>query len=47
MTTGIAPLNGTPLTLRNALIATACSVFYLLLSAWLIGFKADQFFLVF
>jgi hypothetical protein len=47
MTTGIAPLNGTPLTLRNALIATVCSVFYLLLSAWLIGFKTDQLFLVF
>lgn len=35
------------LTLRNALIATACSIFYLLLSAWLIGFKTDQLFLVF
>lgn len=37
---------GTPLTLKNILIATACSVFYLLLSAVLIGFKTDQLFLV-
>ncbi len=41
-----APLTGTPLTLRTALIATAFSVFYLLLSAWLIGYKTDQLFLV-
>ncbi|HEV3326847.1 MAG TPA: phosphatase PAP2 family protein [Puia sp.] len=37
---------GTSLTLRNALIATVLSVFYLLLSAWLIGYKTDQLVLV-
>jgi hypothetical protein len=36
MTTGV------PLTLRNAVIATGLSIVYLLLSAWLIGFKTDQ-----
>src|SRR5271168_618347 len=34
------------MTLRNALIATAFSLFYLVLSAWLIGYKTDQLFLV-
>jgi hypothetical protein len=37
---------GTPLTLRNALIATAFSAGYLILSAILIGFKTEQLFLV-
>jgi inositol phosphorylceramide synthase catalytic subunit len=37
---------GAPLTLRTALIATAFSVFYLILSAWLIGYKTDQLVLV-
>lgn len=37
---------GTPLNGRTALIATAVSIFYLILSAWLIGFKTDQLFLV-
>src|ERR1700738_1158349 len=37
---------GTPLTLRNILIATGFSVLYLILSALLIGFKKDQLFLV-
>ena len=37
---------GTPLTLRTALIATAFSAAYLILSALLIGFKTDQLFLV-
>ena len=41
-----APLTGTPLTLRTALIATAFSIFYMVLSAWLIGYKTDQLFLV-
>lgn len=34
-------------TYRSALIVTAISVLYLLLSAWLIGFKTDQLFLTF
>ena len=33
-------------TLRTALVTVAISVFYLVLSAWLIGFKTDQLFLV-
>ncbi len=37
---------GTPLTPRTALIATALSILYLALSAWLIGYKTDQLFLV-
>jgi membrane-associated phospholipid phosphatase len=37
---------GTPLTLRNALIALFFSVLYLVLSAILIGFKTEQLFLV-
>jgi hypothetical protein len=37
---------GTPLTLRNAFVATALSVSYLLLSAWLIGYRTDQLLLV-
>jgi inositol phosphorylceramide synthase catalytic subunit len=37
---------GAPLTLRTALIATVFSVFYLILSAWLIGYKPDQLVLV-
>lgn len=37
---------GTPLTLRNILIATGFSVLYLIVSALLIGFKTDQLFLV-
>jgi hypothetical protein len=37
---------GTPLTLRNAAIATAISALYLILAALLIGFKTDQLFLV-
>jgi inositol phosphorylceramide synthase catalytic subunit len=38
---------GAPLTLRTALMATVFSVFYLILSAWLIGYKTDQLVLVF
>jgi inositol phosphorylceramide synthase catalytic subunit len=37
---------GAPLTLRTALIATVFSIFYLILSAWLIGYKTDQLVLV-
>jgi inositol phosphorylceramide synthase catalytic subunit len=37
---------GSPFTGRAALIATAFSVFYLILSAWLIGYKTDQLVLV-
>jgi inositol phosphorylceramide synthase catalytic subunit len=37
---------GVPLTLRNVAIATGCSIGYLLLAAWLIGFKTDQLALV-
>lgn len=37
---------GVPLTFRNALIATGVSVAYLLLAAWLIGYKPDQLVLV-
>ncbi len=37
---------GAPLTLRTALIATVFSVLYLVLSAWLIGYKTDQLVLV-
>jgi hypothetical protein len=36
---------GVPLTLRNAGVATGLSVLYLLLVAWLIGYKPDQLFL--
>ncbi|HTR29793.1 MAG TPA: phosphatase PAP2 family protein [Puia sp.] len=45
MSTGI-PLTdakaGVPLTFRNAAVATGLSVAYLLLAAWLIGFKPEQ-----
>jgi hypothetical protein len=37
---------GVPLTFRNAAIATGLSVAYLLLAAWLIGYKPDQLVLV-
>jgi hypothetical protein len=37
---------GTPLTVRNAAIAIGISIAYLLLSAWLLGFKSDQLVLV-
>lgn len=37
---------GVPLTLRNAGIATGLSLLYLLLAAWLIGYKTDQLVLV-
>ncbi|HET6252484.1 MAG TPA: phosphatase PAP2 family protein [Puia sp.] len=37
---------GVPLTLRNAAIATGCSLGYLLLARWLIGFQPDQLVLV-
>ena len=37
---------GTPLNLRTALIATACSALYMGISALLIGYKTDQLFLV-
>src|ERR1700761_9242375 len=37
---------GVRLNVKNALIVTAISVGYLLLSAWLIGYKTDQLFLV-
>jgi len=37
--------HGTPLNARTVLTATAVSVVYLALSAWLIGFKTDQLFL--
>jgi membrane-associated phospholipid phosphatase len=33
---------GVPLTLRNSAIATGVSIAYLLLAAWLIGYKTDQ-----
>ena len=49
MSTGI-PLTdakaGVPLTFRNVAIATGLSLAYLLLAAWLIGFKPDQLVLV-
>src|ERR1700744_4441258 len=35
-------MTGVPLTLRNAVIATGLSVVYLVLAAWVIGFKTDQ-----
>jgi len=38
--------SGTPLNLRTALIATACSALYLGISVLLIGYKTDQLFLV-
>lgn len=38
--------SGVPLTLRNAVIATGFSIGYLLLAAWLIGYKTDQLVLV-
>jgi hypothetical protein len=41
-----APSSGASLNLRTFLIVTAISVGYLLLAAWLIGFKGDQVFLV-
>src|SRR5580658_7181272 len=37
---------GVPLTLRNVVIATGFSIGYLLLAAWLIGYKPDQLVLV-
>jgi hypothetical protein len=37
---------GTPLTLRNALIATGISLVYLVLASVLLGYKPDQLFLV-
>lgn len=37
---------GVPLTFRNATIATGLSIGYLLLAAWLIGYKPDQLVLV-
>ena len=37
---------GVPLTLRNVIIATGFSIGYLLLAAWLIGYKTDQLVLV-
>src|SRR6201994_274536 len=37
---------GTPLTLRTALTATGISLLYLGVSAWLIGYKTDELFLV-
>ena len=37
---------GIRLNLKNALIVTIISIAYLLLSAWLIGYKTDQLFLV-
>lgn len=43
--TSVAPMR-TSLTLRTILTVTAISVGYLLLAAWLIGFKGDQVFLV-
>lgn len=36
----------TPLTLRNAFVATGLSLLYLAVSAWLVGFRSDQLFLV-
>jgi hypothetical protein len=45
-TSTTAARTGTPLTPRTALIATAFSIFYLALSAWLIGYKTDQLVLV-
>lgn len=41
-----AGASGMPLTLRNAAIATGLSIGYLLLAAWLIGYKTDQLVLV-
>jgi hypothetical protein len=38
--------SGVPLTFRNAAIATGVSIGYLLISAWLIGYKPDQLVLV-
>ncbi len=49
MRTGVSVTRGkpgVPLTLRNVAIATGCSIGYLLLAAWLIGFKTDQLALV-
>ncbi|HTI07117.1 MAG TPA: phosphatase PAP2 family protein [Puia sp.] len=40
-----SPLSAKGLTLRSVLIVTAISAAYLILSAWLIGFKTDQLFL--
>jgi hypothetical protein len=37
---------GVPLTLRNAVVATGFSIGYLLLAAWLIGYRTDQLVLV-
>src|SRR5579859_1312074 len=39
-------LTGTPLTFRTALTAIGISVLYLVLAAWLLGFKTDQLVLV-
>ncbi|HUB59763.1 MAG TPA: phosphatase PAP2 family protein [Puia sp.] len=41
-----AGASGVPLTLRNAAIATGFSIGYLLLAAWLTGYKTDQLVLV-
>ncbi|HEV9037615.1 MAG TPA: phosphatase PAP2 family protein [Puia sp.] len=46
MDTGTALTTGTPLSRRNVLIVSGLSLFYLLGSAWLIGYNNDQLFLV-
>jgi hypothetical protein len=46
MDTGTALSTGTPLTWRNVLIVSGISLLYLSVSAWLMGYKNDQLFLV-
>ena len=46
MDTGTSYPTGTPLSRRNVLIVSGLSLLYLLVSAWLLGYKNDQLFLV-
>jgi hypothetical protein len=46
MDTGTALTTGTPLSWRNVFLVTGISLLYLLVSAWLLGYKNDQLFLV-
>lgn len=46
MDTGTALNTGTPLSWRNVFLVTGISLLYLLVSAWLLGYKNDQLFLV-